>query len=304
MLGWARLKNTRASGRTRFKMAPTSATVSTTVTPNSAYKDKSLRESNSGGPGRRRQEMVIDTETFLNRVMHHPKQERKRLSENYEPPVTAREGWWRKDIKETPLPGSYETDNFLEEIFKKPNTYRFKSDGRRREPGLRNKGSLLLPGAYQHEDLAKRLQKNVATYNFKAVSRDARDFMNLGRKDKDINVCPTSYSVEKHLTLTTDKLPSSHWYFRSQANRFPTLHFKPKDGPGPGNYEPTMVTSNVIIDKLGTSSFRSGTPRFKSAHTKVPGPGTYERTFQAPMPSTITKMGRQHGLFFSSAFEA
>lgn len=26
-------------------------------------------------------------------------QERKRLSENYEPPITAREGWWRKEIK-------------------------------------------------------------------------------------------------------------------------------------------------------------------------------------------------------------
>ena len=36
---------------------------------------------------------------------------------------------------------------------------------------------------------------------------------------------------------------------------------------------------------------------------KVPGPGTYEKTYQAPIPKTILKMGRQHGIFFSSAFQ-
>ena len=35
---------------------------------------------------------------------------------------------------------------------------------------------------------------------------------------------------------------------------------------------------------------------------KVPGPGSYEKTYQSPMPATIAKMGRNHGLFFTSAF--
>ena len=36
---------------------------------------------------------------------------------------------------------------------------------------------------------------------------------------------------------------------------------------------------------------------------KTPGPGAYEKTFQSPMPKTIMKMGRQYGLYFSSAFQ-
>ena len=36
---------------------------------------------------------------------------------------------------------------------------------------------------------------------------------------------------------------------------------------------------------------------------KTPGPGTYERTYK-PMTTTITKMGRQHGLFFTPQFQA
>ena len=36
---------------------------------------------------------------------------------------------------------------------------------------------------------------------------------------------------------------------------------------------------------------------------KVPGPGSYDATFQTVMPGTIMKMGKKHGIFFSSAFQ-
>ena len=32
---------------------------------------------------------------------------------------------------------------------------------------------------------------------------------------------------------------------------------------------------------------------------KTPGPGTYDKTYQTPMPDTIKKMGRSYGLFFT-----
>lgn len=37
---------------------------------------------------------------------------------------------------------------------------------------------------------------------------------------------------------------------------------------------------------------------------KVPGPGMYEKTFQHPIPSSVASMGRQHGLFFTSAYQS
>ncbi len=59
--------------------------------------------------------------------------------------------------KETPSPLRYNLPGFLNEIVKRPNTYRFKSDGRQRDPiPQQGKGSYLLPGAYDYEDFADR----------------------------------------------------------------------------------------------------------------------------------------------------
>jgi len=59
--------------------------------------------------------------------------------------------------KETPLPGRYNMPSFLNEVLRKPNTYRFKSDGRRIEPMPQiGKGEYLLPGAYSFEDFSSR----------------------------------------------------------------------------------------------------------------------------------------------------
>ena len=84
--------------------------------------------------------------------------------------MSGRESWWRSTIKETPLPGAYNVhmSTFINEINKKPNTYSFKSDGRRLEPTPQiGKGDYLLPGAYGYEDFAQRLKKLQLTYSFK-----------------------------------------------------------------------------------------------------------------------------------------
>jgi len=59
--------------------------------------------------------------------------------------------------KETPLPGRYNLQTFVHDIIKKPNSFSFKSDGRRRDPPPQmRKGEYLLPGAYSYEDLSQR----------------------------------------------------------------------------------------------------------------------------------------------------
>lgn len=236
------------------------------------------------------------------KVHRHPWENRKTLSEVYEPELSGREGWWRTYIRETPVPGAYEMESqhWLYDLERRPNTYRFKSDGRKVDPHPHGKGALLLPGAYESQDFLKRFEKDPATYGFKTGKRDQFDVLNFGRKDKDVNVSPSAYDVQKYLTLTIDKQPSKHSMFKSQARRFPTIQFKPKEGPAPGNYESHQITPPKIAI---SSSFKSKTPRFSSSHTRVPGPGTYERTFQAPQSGVLQKMGRQHGLFFSSAFQ-
>lgn len=58
--------------------------------------------------------------------------------------------------------------NFISDLIKKPNTYRFKSDGRRHEPLPQiGKGELLLPGAYSFEDFSQRIKKLNMSYSFK-----------------------------------------------------------------------------------------------------------------------------------------
>ncbi|XP_021349571.1 uncharacterized protein C2orf61-like isoform X1 [Mizuhopecten yessoensis] len=240
-------------------------------------------------------------------TLKHPWKDRKVLSEDYDGPISGREGWWRTYIRETPLPGSYETEDFLVDLDKRPHTYRFKSDGRKVDPHPHGKGAVLLPGAYEIQPFTKRLEQLPATYNFKSIDRGQRGF-NFGRKDKDINVSPNAYDMDKYLTLAVDKQPSKHSMFKSQSRRFPTMPFKPRTGPGPGNYEyaPELPLHPV------SSSFKSKTPRFSSSHTispgsavyRVPGPGSYAKTHQFPMNKNISNMGRQHGLFFTSAFQA
>jgi len=61
-------------------------------------------------------------------------------------------------VQETPAPGAYdmEQQNWYYDLGKRPNTYRFKSDGRKVDPHPHGKGATLLPGAYEHKDFLSR----------------------------------------------------------------------------------------------------------------------------------------------------
>ena len=82
--------------------------------------------------------------------------------------ISARDSWWYSTLKNTPSPLKYNFPSFVQEIFKKPNTYRFKSNGRKGDPMPQlPKGQYLLPGAYDYEDLADRVKKMRLSYGFK-----------------------------------------------------------------------------------------------------------------------------------------
>ena len=60
--------------------------------------------------------------------------------------------------------------SFLNEILRKPNTYRFKSDGRKLDPvPQQGKGVYLLPGAYSFEDFAQRFFIVLASFKIKFI---------------------------------------------------------------------------------------------------------------------------------------
>ncbi|GFR67487.1 hypothetical protein ElyMa_001998500 [Elysia marginata] len=195
----------------------------------------------------------------------HPWDNRSALNDFYEGPITDREAWWRCQIRITPIPGSYETSDFIKELEKKPNTYRFKSNGRIVPCNALGNGALLLPGEYEYHDFIESLSEKPATYRFKAERRDAFDVLNFGTKDKNINVAPNQYSVEKHLSVDAEKTPVRNFMFKSQSKRFPTSSFRPKEGPSPGTYN---VKDISIRPHSVTSSFRSKTPRFHTSHTE------------------------------------
>lgn len=255
-----------------------------------------------------------------------PRQERSSLKENYEDPVSGREGWWRVTLRETPLPGSYKVVTFVDDLDKRQNAFSFNAVGRRVDAQLYGRGEMLLPGAYEYEDNIAALEKKPTTYSFKSIQRDgtvargdggqaAGDgaraavdgaqpkeyYLNWGKKDKDVNIAPNNYHSEDVTAINVPKVPVKHAVFKSQIKRFPTKYFKPKDGPSPGAYHAT--TNPLEKPRIVESIFKSKTPRFPSSHTKTPGPGTYTASLQTPMPQTITNMGKHYGIFFQSSFE-
>ncbi|XP_033102492.1 protein STPG4-like [Anneissia japonica] len=151
----------------------------------------------------------------------NPKKDRKSLKEDYESHVSGREGWWRATIRETPVPGAYESRDFLADLETMDASCAFKSEGRKRQV-QQKRGAILLPGAYQQHDLTYNLEHKHMTYTFKNTERTELP----GFRDKDINVCPTEYPIEKYLTVSTQKSPSKHSVFKSNSQRFPTIYFK------------------------------------------------------------------------------
>ncbi|XP_030854530.1 uncharacterized protein LOC115919066 isoform X1 [Strongylocentrotus purpuratus] len=134
-----------------------------------------------------------------------PFKNRSALAENYETPRSGREGWWRKEIRETPMPGSYDFKPFLEDFETRPATYCFKGEGRKKDAAKQGKGAALLPGAYEAKDNMYFLERTRHTYTFKNTSR-SKDLPIV--KDKNVNVCPTAYKMENVLSCAVEKSPS------------------------------------------------------------------------------------------------
>ena len=75
--------------------------------------------------------------------------------------------------QDTPVPGTYDLKDFVEESHGNPvtTTYGFKNAGRKRNADPSRKGSHLMPGLYKHNTSVDQLEKQQKTYSFKACDR-------------------------------------------------------------------------------------------------------------------------------------
>ena len=108
-------------------------------------------------------------------------------------------------FQETPVPGSYELRDFLQEkeLNRINPTYNFKNEGRKKKPGIIPDGATLLPGAYEHKDFLDNLMEQQLTYQFKSSGRKR---VLPGIKDPDCNVAPCEYETSRP---AVKKLPVS-----------------------------------------------------------------------------------------------
>ncbi|XP_056424067.1 protein STPG4 isoform X2 [Hyla sarda] len=223
----------------------------------------------------------------------------------YSPPIdpdseqekqfTERDAWWLYSFRESPCPGTYNVRDFLQDAKLNPvqQTYSFKGQGRKKPLSAAGSGEALLPGCYKIPEFGDLVEQLPRLSSFRSTSRSAPL---LGVKDKDINTDPGQYNLVPPLV---EQQQCKHFMFRSAVQRFPTIYFIPREGPGPGNYNLKYTSSPSI-----SSSFKSSVPRFRSTYSKTPGPGTYDPMRQLPkQPPTVAKMGREHGLFFRNSFD-
>ncbi|XP_013918276.1 PREDICTED: uncharacterized protein C2orf61 homolog [Thamnophis sirtalis] len=144
---------------------------------------------------------------------------------------------------------------------------------------------------YNPPSFVELAEKRPATYSFKSISRQS-NYPVIG--DKNIRTDPGQYDL---FPRPVPIFPTKSYMFRSAVQRDPI--FPLIQGPGPGQYEIKDVQPVSI-----RSSFVSKVPRILPAHTKVPGPGYYWPTKQAPrQPRTIASLGREHTIFFSNVPE-
>jgi len=155
-----------------------------------------------------------------------------------------------------------------------------------------------MPGLYERKGLIDELDRKKITYNFTGTDRNNVSAVVTGIKDKEIaksQVSPTTYDPGYKMV---EKTAVRHPVFKSQSKRFPTIYFTPKEGAAPGQYD-SFKNSEVNNCLNTTAPFKSRTPRFLKPHIqKTPGPGSYTKMLQTPMPSHIRYLGRYHGLFF------
>ena len=85
-------------------------------------------------------------------------------------------------IQETPIPGSYKIpDNFMGDLSKRPNSYRFRSDGRRLDPMPHiGRGQYLMPGAYSHKSMVEEYVL-IAVYNVLSYTDHCKDLRDINQ---------------------------------------------------------------------------------------------------------------------------
>ncbi|CAF0841907.1 unnamed protein product [Adineta ricciae] len=259
--------------------------------------DYELQRKRSNQQRVRSQSLAIPTEGETDAKV---KRRQQKLSK-YEPSMSDRESWWRVTIRDTPIPGTYDThlNTFIKETIARPMTYGFKSDGRRRDPQpLEPKGKELLPGAYSVENSLDEMFRRRLSYGFKSPAREeSLKKTVLANHDKDIDVAPGLYETQKYHRIDVPIESVKHSFFKSKSKR---KLFPPQAGPAPGEYEPRTK----VVDTKGptiTSSFRSGTDRFRQKLFSVPGPGSYDQLTDIPPWKQIDAYSTC-GIFFNANF--
>lgn len=97
---------------------------------------------------------------------------------------------------------------FTKDLIHKPNTYRFKSDGRKRDPMPQvGRGEYLLPGAYNYDDFAKKIRHLNLSYGFKNV--EVHNLL-MDRNNENPDLGPFTYPIENYLTISNSKEPSKY----------------------------------------------------------------------------------------------
>ena len=186
--------------------------------------------------------------------------------EYFEAPVTKRE-WWRVTLKETPVPGRYEFQDFLHDSRNKKMDASFKAEGRQKTRG-KMAGDTLLPGAYERRDFIEDISKKPCTFSFKSNGRTSQLAWERQKYETDNFPVPGQYETTDP-PVGTQTVASS--MFKSKTQRL-TFCFEDRIPP-PGCYNPSSAKPNRYGAK---SSFISKTPRFRTSGTNVPGPGSYE----------------------------
>ncbi|ETE70599.1 hypothetical protein L345_03583, partial [Ophiophagus hannah] len=158
-----------------------------------------------------------------------------------------------------------------------------------------------IPGSYPVRDFLEEAQLNPvkATYNFKS---EGRKRASIYEQLPDLTLPNTFMYYPPSFVELAEKRPATYSFkSTSRQSKYPVSGDK-NINTDPGQYDlfprpvPTFPTKSYM--------FRSAVQRHPIFPLKVPGPGYYWPTKQAPrQPRTIASLGREHTIFFSNVPE-
>uniref|UniRef100_A0A8D2L718 Sperm-tail PG-rich repeat containing 4 n=1 Tax=Varanus komodoensis TaxID=61221 RepID=A0A8D2L718_VARKO len=160
-----------------------------------------------------------------------------------------------------------------------------------------------IPGSYPVRDFLEDAQLNPvkATYNFRNEGRKRKSIF---QQMPDLTLPDTfSYNPPSFVELA-GKRPATYSFKNTSRDCPSHLSYRDKNiNLDPGQYDlfpppvPTFPTNNTSILLIVI-------PFLSFPAQKVPGPGSYWPTRQAPkQPRTIASLGREHTIFFSNVPE-